>query len=502
MLYNIKLANFVQKIQQQNYVSADTLEFWQSKLSEKMGLYDFLSLNNFMTRREIDRVLAELDCDENEQLQSQLDAHGYLLLEQTAAGGMGKIYKAYHKQTQQFYALKIVHQENDEHTQELQARFDRECKVVSRLRHMNIVSFVEVLSTTDCKIVVFEWINGCTLAQFIKKYGTIPEWEVAEIALAIINAMIHYHGESIDGSALVHRDLNPKNIVLPASGQAKLIDFGLAKFIDSHDQESIVFGKPVGTVSFNSPEQIMGAEHDEIDILADIYSLGCTLYYCICGREPFTKNYATAREECKSKNRNLNLEDLAISVPFKKLLKQMTAFDKSERIDSLPKLKRHFEKMIKWYKNEKYFLLQRSMYNESWVIEVQETQEQYRISFSTTQQPEDILATQVINGNEKTTILLEKMDESLFQKIEKKSIIFGRQGDISVIIPESEQLTLSMGQRHAYLTIENDTLYLQSMSNPTFINGQEMEKDMQAIGDNAKIQMGSVHFLFVKEKLS
>ena len=202
----------------------------------------------------------------------------YLLLDLLGRGGMGRVYLARDLRLNRLVALKILSQERMNNPRAI-ARFQREAKVGAQLQHENLVRVYDEGESNGVRYLVMEYIEGKNVGQLIGELGAIP-WPTAarlgrQIALGLEHARL---------KELIHRDVNPCNILVTQDGTAKLTDLGLA--IDLNDQDNVTReGATVGTFDYVSPEQ---ARHSRsVDTRADIYSLGCTLYHMIAGRVPF-----------------------------------------------------------------------------------------------------------------------------------------------------------------------------------------------------------------------
>lgn len=207
----------------------------------------------------------------------------YKIVELIGSGGMGAVYKAREIALERFIALKIL--KNSSMSEEDQARFEREGKIVSELSHQNIVNFYRFGFAPDgTPYIAMECLQGRTLRDLLNSEGQLNWHRIARIVVQICRALEFTHGHSI-----VHRDLKPENIMLldsPVPETVKLLDFGLATFmpaaVESY-QKITNTGQLVGSVNYISPEQCAGKK---VDHRADIYSLGCIMYEAVSGRLP------------------------------------------------------------------------------------------------------------------------------------------------------------------------------------------------------------------------
>ena len=202
----------------------------------------------------------------------------YTLLDHIGHGGMGRVYLAKDTRLNRRVALKVLSRERMNNPRAL-ARFQREAKVGAQLQHENLVRIYDEGSSNGVYYLVMEYIDGRTAGHLVADRGRIPPAIAADIARQVSLGLEH---ANLKG--LIHRDVNPWNILISREGITKLTDMGLA--IDLDDEEIVTRdGATVGTFDYISPEQ---ARHSRnIDTRSDIYSLGCTLYHMISGRVPF-----------------------------------------------------------------------------------------------------------------------------------------------------------------------------------------------------------------------
>ncbi len=209
----------------------------------------------------------------------------YQLLEKIGAGGMGEIYKAQDSRLNRLVAVKIL-SPGLATDPERRRRFFQEAQAASALNHPNIITLYDIVSEGDLQCIVMEYIAGKTLRDLIPT-GGLPPTQALQYGTQIASALTAAHSAGI-----IHRDLKPSNMMVNASGLVKVLDFGLAKWVDSGlgDQQSTAEaaltreGSIIGTVSYMSPEQ---AEGKHVDARSDIFSFGDVLYEMVTGRRAF-----------------------------------------------------------------------------------------------------------------------------------------------------------------------------------------------------------------------
>ena len=202
----------------------------------------------------------------------------YVLERLIGIGGMGRVYCAKHRWLENPVAVKVLHPTFNGNPEAI-SRFQREAKLAAGLNHPNIVKATDGGPVGNSFYLVTELIEGCDLAELVRTRGPLPvdaaTWLICEVAQGLEYA--HQHG-------LIHRDIKPGNIMLPTEGPIKILDLGLARLAESETNLTST-GQFMGTLDYVAPEQATdtrGVNHQ-----ADIYSLGCTLYFLVTGRAPF-----------------------------------------------------------------------------------------------------------------------------------------------------------------------------------------------------------------------
>jgi len=205
----------------------------------------------------------------------------YRLLDRLGSGGMGQVYLCEHVMMSRRVALKVLPIPQAEDPASL-ARFYREAKAVARLDHPNIVRAHDIDREDKLHFLVLEFIDGCNLHDFVKRNGTLSPGRAAHYIRQAALGLEHAHH-----SGLVHRDIKPGNLLLDRQGVVKVLDMGLARFFDDDGGAFVKQyeeGYVIGTADYLAPEQTVD---NRVDIRADIYSLGGTLYYLLTGKSPF-----------------------------------------------------------------------------------------------------------------------------------------------------------------------------------------------------------------------
>jgi serine/threonine protein kinase len=206
----------------------------------------------------------------------------FQLLEQLGSGGFGTVWKAKDTKLDRIVAVKIPRRDQiDPGSAEM---FLREARTAAQLRHHGIVAVHEVGHDRGTFYIVSDFIQGGSLADRLAG-GSFSPREAATLLVNVAKALHHAHEAGV-----IHRDLKPQNILLDASGDPHLVDFGLAKR-EVGEITMTVDGRILGTPAYMSPEQARGQGH-AVDRRADIYSLGVVLFQVLTGELPFRGNRA------------------------------------------------------------------------------------------------------------------------------------------------------------------------------------------------------------------
>ncbi len=159
-------------------------------------------------------------------------------------------------------------------------RFEREAMIAAKLSHNNVVNAIDAGQIDGHYYFVMEYVEGPTIKDYLDKNKVFEEKEALRITLAIAEALKHAAQKG-----LIHRDIKPENVILTKDGDVKLADLGLARLTDDEKWGLAEAGMAIGTPYYISPEQVRGQTN--IDIRADIYSLGATLYHMVTGKVPY-----------------------------------------------------------------------------------------------------------------------------------------------------------------------------------------------------------------------
>ena len=195
---------------------------------------------------------------------------------------MGTVYKALHTKLDRHVAIKVLPKGRLQDEQAI-ARFEREMKAIGSMEHPNVVHAHDAREIAGTRFLVMELLDGLDLDQVVRRCGPLRVADACEVVRQAALGLQFAHEHN-----LVHRDIKPSNLMLTSSGQVKILDLGLARTDLAHapGEELTATGQALGTIDYMAPEQV--AEKSAVDVRADIYSLGCTLYKLLTGNAPFS----------------------------------------------------------------------------------------------------------------------------------------------------------------------------------------------------------------------
>lgn len=209
----------------------------------------------------------------------------YRILDPLGKGGVARVFKAWHVERQLVAALKVLLADMLSNPEAV-GRFKREMKVIAKMEHPNVVKAFEVGRDGETRYFAMEYVEGTDLFKLIQLSGPLPCEKACDFIRQAARGLQHAHEHS-----LVHRDIKPANLLLTEGGTLiKVLDLGLARLnlppaLQGDSAQLTMEGVMIGTPDWVSPEQATDARL--VDIRSDIYSLGCTLYYLLTGKEPF-----------------------------------------------------------------------------------------------------------------------------------------------------------------------------------------------------------------------
>src|SRR5246500_2354137 len=200
----------------------------------------------------------------------------YRLEARIGAGGMSTVYRALDETLQRQVAIKLMNREVSTDSDQLE-RFRREARAVAQLSHPHVVGVIDAGEDDGRPYIVFEYVEGETLKERIRRAGRLPMAEAVAYAIVIARALGAAHARHI-----VHRDVKPQNVLIDEEGSAKVTDFGIARTLD--EEGLTADGRVLGTTDYVSPEQALG---QPVTGQSDLYSLGIVLWEMLTGDVPF-----------------------------------------------------------------------------------------------------------------------------------------------------------------------------------------------------------------------
>jgi serine/threonine-protein kinase len=204
----------------------------------------------------------------------------YILLDRLGEGGMGEVFKARHQLMNRDVALKVMR--SGCLTSADERRFVREIQATAQLQHPNIVGALDANRFEGVFVLAMEYVDGSDLGKLVRKQGPLPVAKACEYIRQVALGLQHAFERG-----LVHRDIKPANLLLTSDGsQVKIADLGLVRLGRGAAETPLTAtGTTIGTPEYLAPEQANDSRN--VDIRADLYSLGCTFYYLLCGHPPF-----------------------------------------------------------------------------------------------------------------------------------------------------------------------------------------------------------------------
>jgi serine/threonine protein kinase len=260
----------------------------------------------------------------------------YTVLDEVARGGMGQVFRAEHAMMGREVAVKVLPRAKS--TPESEAAFRREMRMLGRLDHENLVRAFDAGYDAMVYYLVTELVPGLDLKRTVQKHGPLDEPAAASVIAQAARGLAHAHEQG-----LVHRDVKPGNLLVMPDGRVKVLDLGLAG--SQIEEESSRLGRVVGTMDYIAPEQIRMP--DDVGPSADIYALGCTLYYAVSGQVPFPGGTRREKMQRHLSEQPVPLRQLVpmLSLDFCRLVEAMMIKDPAERIRSAAEVE---ERLRRW----------------------------------------------------------------------------------------------------------------------------------------------------------
>ncbi|HKS67144.1 MAG TPA: serine/threonine-protein kinase, partial [Candidatus Acidoferrales bacterium] len=219
----------------------------------------------------------------------------YEVLQLLGEGGMGAVYKARDREVDRLVALKIIRPDLASRP-DILARFKQELILARQVTHKNVIRIFDLGEADGLKFITMDFIEGHDLKSILREKGKFSSEEAVKVTTQICRALDAAHSEGV-----VHRDLKPQNIMVDANGRVTVMDFGIARSMETTGMTQT--GSLVGTPEYMSPEQAKG---EEVDARSDIFTLGIIFYELLTGKTPFYADsaYATLLKRTQERARN------------------------------------------------------------------------------------------------------------------------------------------------------------------------------------------------------
>lgn len=246
----------------------------------------------------------------------------YRLDARIATGGMSEVYRAFDETLEREVAIKLMNREVGADSDQLE-RFRREARAVAQLNHPHIVGVIDAGEDLNRPYIVFEYVEGETLKERIRREGRLEIGEAIAYAIEIARALGAAHSQHI-----VHRDVKPQNVLIDAEGSAKVTDFGIARTLE--EDGLTADGRVLGTTDYVAPEQALGRP---VTGQSDIYSLGIVLYEMLTGEVPYTgeNQVAVAMKHVREALPDIQTKRPEVSAALASVVDRATAKDPEDR---------------------------------------------------------------------------------------------------------------------------------------------------------------------------
>src|SRR5262245_30731347 len=250
----------------------------------------------------------------------------YIVTDSLGQGGMGQVFKGVHRVMGRECAIKVLPLHKA--TPDAIANFMREVRTQAQLDHPNLVRAYDAGCDGKINYLVVEYVPGVDMRRLVRRQGPLTQQQAASVIMQAARGLDYAHKRG-----LVHRDVKPGNILVTSQGIAKVSDLGLAGFLYEAENDPRA-GKIVGTADYLAPEQIRAP--GEVSHLIDIYSLGCTLYYAVCGKVPFPGGTARdkARRHCSDTPWHPRRFNAELNEEFVEVIADMMEKDPKARIQT------------------------------------------------------------------------------------------------------------------------------------------------------------------------
>jgi serine/threonine protein kinase len=264
---------------------------------------------------------------------------GYLILAPIGKGGIGRVYIARDTVNQRLVALKVLSPKKMRQDERYLSRFLREMEMCQRVKHPSLAAVYDVGISQGFHFIAMEYVPGKNLYRLVRIDGPLPVPRAARLFADVALVLEHAHRQKI-----IHRDLKPSNIIITPEDRAKLVDLGMAIIEGEPAGNTTVTGGSgyvMGSMDYLAPEQADNAV--AVDARADVYGLGCALYFAVTGSPPFPGGTAVQKIQRHKSEKPVPASRKNRSVPptFDVLLNRMMAKRPADRLQSAAAVREH-----------------------------------------------------------------------------------------------------------------------------------------------------------------
>ncbi len=270
----------------------------------------------------------------------------YEIVAPIGKGGMGTVYLARDTRIGKLLALKILPPKKARKEERMLTRFRRELEINQKVAHPHIAWTYQGGEIQGVFYIAMEYIPGTTLSKLVAAQGPLSVSQAARLGVEVALGLHYAHSQGV-----IHRDLKPSNIMVTPNGHAKILDLGLALIQGEVSAREVIGGQGyvVGSMDYIAPEQIK--DPVAVDGRADVYSLGCTLFFALTGRPPFPGGTAMEKMKRHRREEPPALRELNARVPagFVEIIQKMMAKDPEDRYSSMKMVR---EALFPWAMSE------------------------------------------------------------------------------------------------------------------------------------------------------
>jgi serine/threonine protein kinase/Tfp pilus assembly protein PilF len=274
-------------------------------------------------------VTETMETPKEELISGMVFAGRYQIIDELGKGGMGRVYRVLDKKLNEEVALKLIKLKIAKDTKTVE-RFSNELKIARKIGHKNVARMFDMNEEKGTNYITMEYVRGEDLKKLIRKMGQLSIGQAIPIAMQICEGLGEAHRLGV-----VHRDLKPQNVMVDEDGEARIMDFGIARSVETKGITGA--GVMIGTPEYMSPEQVEGKE---VDTRSDIYSLGVILYEMLTGHVPFEGDTPFTIGVKHKSEKPKNPKDINAQIPddLSRLILKCLAKEKENRYQSAEEL--------------------------------------------------------------------------------------------------------------------------------------------------------------------